>query len=330
MSCETDVECQEFYGIDETVCLQETGKCSNPFKNGCLASEFGRRVMTNKYGEGNVVFSMGGQNFTTDDISRRLRTCNSDDGPDSTNCLPSPLGYQELRINQGTWESSLIYAWIYQIALMELLEVPITIGIHKNFTQGGSFYNPDNTLTLSRLGYPYSAMSNAEKYNGDCTLADEKDEECTHVMPEVWPGQATQYSSFVANKIIEPPIANGLLGRSGFRIPARTAKEYPNLGISFGLQGEENRQFLAETFLRPLSWAEYCASVSSTACAEPDDVAARPPAVGVELRESDQETEEERYFEEGVYTGYFQFTDANNCTLTPNCTGHVATPPCDW
>lgn len=97
----------------------------------------------------------------------------------------------------------------------------------------------------------------------------------------------------------------------------------PTLISYVGLQGEENRQKLADTFLRPTRWKDYCLDVSANNCSTPDEFAQRAPA------ENDEEGE--KYFVRDAYTGHFRKTDANNCTVYPtNCTGHVVDYPCEW
>lgn len=83
-----------------------------------------------------------------------------------------------------------------------------------------------------------------------------------------------------------------------------------------GLQGEENRRKLAETFKRPTTWGDYCQLVSINNCSTPDDVAQRAP---IDAKEMDC------MYMKGFYTGYFRYTDENNCTKNPTtCTGHIA------
>lgn len=81
------------------------------------------------------------------------------------------------------------------------------------------------------------------------------------------------------------------------------------------------REGMAQIFKRPTSWGQYCMLVSPNNCTEPDEVAARAP-LGEET---------EKYFQEGLFTGYFRYTEQSNCTLHPDsCTGHIVSPPCSW
>jgi hypothetical protein len=96
----------------------------------------------------------------------------------------------------------------------------------------------------------------------------------------------------------------------------------PSLFSYLGLQGEENRRKLAELFLRPTTWKDYCEQVSPTRCLVPDQVAAQGPQ---------DEWENDRMFVQGLYTGHFRKTEENDCDKYPlNCTGHIADYPCGW
>eukprot|EP00934_Nitzschia_sp_Nitz4_P008847 Nitzschia sp. Nitz4//scaffold124_size66437//58765//65003//NITZ4_006121-RA/size66437-processed-gene-0.51-mRNA-1//-1//CDS//3329534582//8837//frame0 len=291
VSCETDEFCRDLYNTSQVVCLAASKTCSNPFRPGCLATKLGEPK----------------------------RVCNSDDGGDTTYCQDATFEhYLEFRIHNGNWESSIILAWIYQILLSEFAGVPATVGLNNNVSAISSFYSPWNVVAPSEIAYPYDALLRSNEVV-DCSLTGEN---CVHLLPEVWAGQEVDFLPLVRNESIEHPVRNGLLGRSGLQIPAISAAEYPQLAIWHGLAGEENRQFLAETFLRPTSWLEYCTEVSPSECMNASDsVASRFP-----LSE-----EEDMYFSQGLFTGFFRATDANNCTANPTtCTGHVVTPPCSW
>ena len=66
------------------------------------------------------------RNFTA-----KMRVCNSNDKPDAAllgYCHESPvLDYAEIRIAGQDWESNYMSAWLMQIVLSELLEVPTTV-----------------------------------------------------------------------------------------------------------------------------------------------------------------------------------------------------------
>lgn len=88
------------------------------------------------------------------------------------------------------------------------------------------------------------------------------------------------------------------------------------------MRGESNRQKLAETFLPPVTFKDYCSLISATNCSMSDDSVVRPPA--------EDGSEDGKYFLLGAYTGYFHATEENDCTVNPNCTGHYADYPCGW
>lgn len=93
---------------------------------------------------------------------------------------------------------------------------------------------------------------------------------------EVW-SQGKSFEDLVENEVIEPPQSNGILGYQGWHIPKFSLEKDPSLVSYFGLMGEENREKLANTFGRPLTWGDYCNLVSSTNCSVADSVAKRPP-----------------------------------------------------
>ena len=138
--------------------------------------------------------------------------------------------------------------------------------------------------------------------------------------------QGIQYSSplrdLVHEGVVEPPQSLGTLGLESWFITKFSVKNDPTLISYLGLMGEENRVKLAETFLRPTSWQDYCEMISTNNCTTPDDVAQRSPETN---------EENEQFYSEGNYIGHFGATEDNNCTANPTtCTGHVADFPCGW
>ena len=288
VACVSDAFCQELYKSPYTECLEESGTCSNPFQQGCLPE--------------------------------RMRVCNSDDvkgnATDKGLCLLPPQDYPEVRIYQQNWESAIFLSWIYQILLMEVVGVPVTVGLSTDNTRHSGFYSPVNTMEYGPLGYPYWALDKANRVEDhDCAKTTE---DCAHVLVEEW---GSTYEPFVHNGTISPPAANGQIGKISLYIPSYTAEEFPERSIYFGLKGEANRQHLAEIFKRPTTWKDYCQNLSNTNCTSPDETAVRAPLTL---------DEEAMYFLQGEYQGYFRATEKNNCTNNAACTGHVAAAPCDW
>lgn len=114
----------------------------------------------------------------------------------------------------------------------------------------------------------------------------------------------------------------GVLGEEAWFVTKFTAQEDPSLTSYLGLQGDHQRQKLADLFLRPTTWKDYCAQVSLDNCQTPNSVAQRAP---------ETPEEETRMFVEGLYTGHFRKTAENDCDQYPhNCTGHIGDYPCGW
>ncbi len=117
------------------------------------------------------------------------------------------------------------------------------------------------------------------------------------------------------------PQTLGMVGQEKWFITKFAALQDATLSSYIGLQGEENRRKLAETFKRPTTWKDYCTQVSASNCTTRDDVAERAP----------QTVEEQgRMFVNGLYTGHFRATAKNDCNITQNCTGFVADYACGW
>jgi hypothetical protein len=288
ISCTSTEECEESLRKGSR-CVE--GYCSNPFVQGCLKT-------------------------LHVDYMQTTRTCNSDDPADSSDCIPNTdFEYPEIRIHNGDWESSIFNAWILQILLMEVLQVPVTVGLTTETTAVSGFYSPQSKLTYSTKATPIDALRGAT----DCQ---ETNEECAHVLPEVWNGQLNEWVSALNDGYIEPVQGNGQVGKSSWYIPKFTAQDDNTLVSFYGLQGESNRNKLADNFRRPTSWLEYCVEVSPNNCTTADETAQHFP------KDAAQEV---KYFVPGAYTGHFHLTPENNCTLSPDtCIGHIVGPDCTW
>ncbi|KAL3915961.1 MAG: hypothetical protein SGILL_005398 [Bacillariaceae sp.] len=253
------------------------------------------------------------------DFVKPSRICNSDDDISSGNCIPQDTGsfdfaYPEIRIHNGNWESSIFLSWIMQIMLMEVLQVPTTVGLTTKTTKNSSFYALDNTLEYSAEAYPFDALKNGV----DCQT---KEEPCIQVMPEVWNGQQHEWSRALQAGFMEPVEGNGAVGKGSWFTPMFAAERDSTLVSVYGLKGEKNRHKLAENFKRPTTWLEYCSEVSPTKC-DDDPVAAFYPSTP---------EQEQTYFHAQFFPGYFRLLPENDCVLNPtNCTGYIIGPPCTW
>ncbi len=309
VSCSSDTDCDMTFQVSGGKCME--GICTNPFHHngGCLASMLGNDWELNN------------------GLPRRV--CGSEDTPEAAEmgyCRISPLEefYTEVRILVLGWESSYVQAWILQILLSEVLQVPVSIetGV---LGLSDDFYGINSPLDYPKYDANYAEL-NVSSEVLDCRVIENKPgqpetyKSCAHVVPEVW-----QATSLVDSKAegTGPFRESGMLTEQKWYIPKFTAIRDPSLTTIYGLAGQKNRQKLAETFKRPTTWKQYCDEVSLNGCATNDGVASRPPI----------ESEEDSMFSEGSYIGHFRFTQANNCTGFPNsetCTGHFTDYPCGW
>ena len=161
MPCTSNDECSQLLRPGSVCLLEENdndddntdtpsstktgGVCSNPYAQGCIRAhleslpEDTRMALVERFPE-----------------MEKGRICNSDDDDDDTEeslvfgssssslCYDPLFTYPEIRIHNGNWESSIFLSWIFQIVLMELVQVPVTIGLGPT---GGKQYSgiQDNT-----------------------------------------------------------------------------------------------------------------------------------------------------------------------------------------
>mmetsp|Transcript_27658 Transcript_27658/g.66484 ORF Transcript_27658/g.66484 Transcript_27658/m.66484 type:complete len:619 (+) Transcript_27658:338-2194(+) len=269
----------------------------------------------------------------------------------SSSTSSTSFDYTEVRIEIQNWESSTFVTYIMQILLSEMLGVPTSV--ETSFVE----YKANLYDSWLRLDYGWAederAMNRSSRH-GDCvpfttkgikpgktssgTQKEIKDEinypgylACAHVISESH--AADDWTPpFISKGILEPVSPLGALSQSGWYIPLSTLKEDPSLLHWTGLAGSSNRQKLAKMFKRPVEFKEYCETVSTTNCTEPDFYAQRYPTSHEDWR---------RYFVPGVYKGYFHYTEDNNCTTTTieganeesvvcSGTGHIVDYPCGW
>jgi len=281
------------------------GFCTNPFYHGgCLKSLLPDDVR--------------------DNLKKRLRVCNSQDPPEAEQlgyCRPSPMKYAEIRIGGRNWESAMFGAWIMQILLSEILDMPTSI-------EGGvpgldlNFYHPNNAFEFWKAEFDpaLTELTSATRVKDCSTVTSDPDhyEPCSHILPEVW--WATYDES--AFEGLEKIGDLGVMAEGAMFIPLFAVEDDATLTSFVGLRGEANRRKLAETFKRPTRWKQYCDEFSPTACQEPDSVAQRAPL---------DETEENVFFQEGAFTGFFRATPDHDCDKFPhNCTGDLIQSPCEW
>ena len=341
VECTTNQACETAFWKGSE-CRQ--GFCSNPFEKGCLYNML--------QDEEDMLPSLAKR------IQSQVRVCNSEDPPNAAQiglCVDhskmasfgnSVVGqmekedavgnmysdYGEVRILSQNWESGFFSAWILQIILSEFLQVPATIETG-TATAHLNFYSPTNDFGYGTAN-DWGAIKTAnEAPNSDCTLlqkqnhqqlqSDEEYVSCGHVIPEFWPTNRNEVLwDNHREGVVDAPEGLGTIGQQGIFVTKFTAEAEPTLLNLLGIAGEANRRKMAETFLRPTTFQDYCQLVSESNCTVPDGVAERPPA---------EESEEQRMHIPNVYTGYFRKTEKNDCDLNPTtCTGHIADFPCAW
>lgn len=291
------------------------GFCDNPFQYGCINS-----------------LHLPGRE------DRHQRICNSEDPSDASDrglCREgssstsgsgssSGLEYQEVRIFSQNWESAIFGAWIAQIVLSELLDVPVTIETGDSDVNV-NFYDRRSRFQYGSSQNHFDGFERASNFDGDCRKAnkegdDDSYESCGHAMLEVWSG-FDQLNDLADEGLIELPSSLGVIGEDRWFVPKSTAKQDPSLMSYHGLKGLENRKKLADRFNRPTTWADYCNEISEDNCTG-DGPAQRSPV---------SEEEGKKYFSDGLYIGHFRATQENNCTASPTtCTGHFLDYPCDF
>ena len=245
---EASVACNETYNPCEKLFFKgsecRNGFCSNPFEKGCL------QTLLNSPDDGSL---SAATRERLSSLIRRLksqvRVCNSYDPPEAAAqglCIShssSPIknyrnhykneedspqselyaDYKEIRVHSQNWESSFFSAWIIQILLSEILQVPTTIESGTlELSQQNNFYDPQ-----ARLGYgiqnDWDAFRHASEAEGaDCTKVQEDAEAngrgykpCAHAVLEYWNGFYGDYQGSLQAGIVEPLKALGAIGQQG-------------------------------------------------------------------------------------------------------------------
>jgi hypothetical protein len=135
----------------------------------------------------------------------------------------------EVRISNQNWEPVFFEAWILQIILRELFQVPSMI-------ETGT---PDAKLNLYD---PHSPFDNGDVFDvgqiilgaklGDCRLAShnpESYEPCAHIDPEVWGPDSAALHDLVNNETLEAPPILGALGQEFWFVTKFTAAQDPTI-----------------------------------------------------------------------------------------------------
>ena len=186
-------------------------------------------------------------------LRRHMRVCNSEDPPEARGivCIDyqslatSATGYDtaidlttlysdytEIRIMSQNWESAFFSAWIMQILLSEVLQVPTTLetSVANKYV---NFYSPTNEFDYGVSNdWDAIAAANAAPH-GDCrqrtgkdarqdptgdshAVTDEEYVPCGHVIPELWGGN-TFKDLFARHRegVVDAPEGLGAIGAQG-------------------------------------------------------------------------------------------------------------------
>jgi hypothetical protein len=132
----------------------------------------------------------------------RIRVCHSEDIlPDAIqqgHCRSSSdtMDYMEIRIQAEDWESIVYEAWILQVVLSELLDVPTTIETG-SFDGSLNFYHPEAPLQYGStvLDTTFDAALHQAYAVQDCRRLGQQQQQhnqeyipCAHILPERWKG----------------------------------------------------------------------------------------------------------------------------------------------
>lgn len=180
-----------------------------------------------------------------------------------------------------------------------------------------SFYDSENRFFLPDQVYPVELLVEAHKRDGNCNSSNKS---CAHIIPEVWGGLNQEMLDALRDGSLVTEESNGMVGSIGIYIPLFTAKRDATLLHYIGLQNK-TREELATRFKTPTNWRDYCLLVSSDNCTNADNTSRRLPTTL---------EEEESFFVEDLYDGYFRIAESNNCTSNSACVGHIVAPPCTW
>jgi len=186
-----------------------------------------------------------------------------------------------------------------------------------------NFYNPKDNFEYGtrKNGNMYDVLAKAAKH--DSYKKAQQDQEkyisCAHVSPEVWHENYGEdmTKDYFSTGLIDQPYYLGVSSQEGLYIPKFVAKGDSTLDSYFGLQYEDNRKKLAEDFLRPMKWVDYCTKVSANNCTRDDGIAKNYP----------EEGNYNKFFVQDLYIGHCYATLENDCDSSPQCTGHVVDCP---
>jgi len=229
-------------------------------------------------------------------------------------------------------------AWILQILLTEILHVPVSIE-SKERGSNVDFYDVGSRMDYSSVDGEVISLENSYLHKDCRTLQTHNSQPenpyipCAHLSPEIWSDGDGDRIHLVDQGAVEPFQEMGALGEQYWFIPKFLALRDPTLVSYAGLAGEHNRRKVAETFLTPTNWKDYCELVSQDNCTSTMvlDKTTNETIPAAAVRPPINSKEAASYFINGLYSGHFRKTEANNCNNILNkCHGHITDYPCRW
>ena len=234
--CNAQIACNTSYNPCELLLYSgsecRNGFCSNPFEKGCLTT-----VLHEDFGD---EISVGGKEALLPSLARRIRNqirvCNSEDPPDAVTrgaCVDHTTlehslfdAYTEVRILSQNWESAFFSAWLMQILLSEILQVPTSIESGKADVKL-NFYSATNEFGYGRSSVFEALEAATAAPNGDCTRigettdtpttaaptaeGDDGYQACGHVLLETW-GDGRDLWKKHREGTLDVPVGLGAIG----------------------------------------------------------------------------------------------------------------------
>jgi hypothetical protein len=224
----------------------------------------------------------------------------------------------------------LFETWILQILMSEVLQVPTSVETSvPNHTL--NFYDMESRIQYG-VSDDFECLTRSFEV-GDCRRVKNNNDQsnneyqsCCHFIPELWYLDSDVLDPLMDKGTIEWPLPMGTIGEDHWYIPKFTAERDPTLSSYLGLA--QSRQRLAERFLRPTTWRDYCSQVADC---DTDDGGGDSSATIAQRSPAPDDPNGDRFFVPGLYQGHFRATAKNDCTNFPSsCSGHMFDYPCDW
>ena len=266
-----------------------------------------------------------------------------------------------------SWITPTLTTFMAQIFAMEMLHQPTNILINNRLSRGfydqllhdvplhketnGHSSTEQDLRTLLKEDKYAETLAKGKKYKATCSNKDQFCDEnvgfckdrCAHIKMEGWTSDKSQ----VVETLKLRSSLLGLIGKKGFFVPKDVVSKNPRLSNSDFYENNKNREFIANTFKRPVSWQEYCDSYFGKVADDPERICPIPTTLNflpglssITNTDSSEHLDKKKkifdntyYYESRsnnktssnsniLYKGYFANDKENNCTLYPQtCAG---------